>query len=185
MGILKKITNLVGSDDSAKEEKAKKPRASKAAASDATDAPKKRATKKAAAPKEAAVEAHDAHEGHDHAGHDHGAHEAEAAHKAPQVEGIMMGVGATQYTLMPLITEKGTHVAANNTYLFKAAPHATKGAIKQAIEKLYKVRVTKVRTSRYDGKVVRYGNIAGRRSNFKKVYVTVAEGQSITIHKGV
>lgn len=184
MGILKKVKSLVGSDESATEEKAKKPRATKAAASDAADAPKKRATKKAAPQKEAVAEAHDAHEGHDHAGHDH-AHTEEPAHKAPQVEGIVMGVGATQYTLMPMITEKGTHAASNNTYLFKAAPHASKGAIKQAIEKLYKVRVTKVRTSRYDGKVVRYGRIEGRRSNFKKVYVTVAEGQSITIHKGV
>src|SRR3989338_2015549 len=132
---------------------------------------------------------------HDHAGHDHStpdhitpapAPEAvEPEKKVQQVEGVQIGVGATQFTLMPMITEKGTHAAANNTYLFKAAPHASKGSIKQAIEKLYKVSVLKVRTSRYDGKVVRTGKIEGRRSNFKKVYVTVAKGQSITIHKGV
>lgn len=178
MGILKKVKNLVTGDDTA-EEKPKKTRAKKAATSDATvEAPKKKTAAKKAAPKAevAAAEPHD-HD-HDHEGHDH-------KHESQDVVGLLIGTGATQFMLTPMITEKGTLVAANNTYLFKAAPHATKGAIKQAVEKLYKVNVLKIRTSRYDGKVVRYGRTEGRRSNFKKVYITVAKGQSIAIHKGV
>ncbi len=171
MGILKKVKSLVGVDDT-KEEKPKAKRAP--------------AAKKKIAEPTAIVEA-----AHDHAGHDHRDHAHEETAPAtttmakPQSIDGATQVGATKYILRPLITEKGTYAAANNTYMFAVLPHASKPAIKQAIEKLYSVRVIKIRTSRYDGKKVRSGRIEGQRSNFKKAFVTVAQGQSIALHKGV
>lgn len=179
MGILNKVKNLVSGEEGAEE--TKKPRAKKAAASDTTETPKKRASKKAVATE--AAHDHGSHEGHDHApGEGHG-----AASKQVRPESVVgaVGVGAARHIVRALITEKGTIAGLFNTYLFQVAIEANKSAIKQAIEKLYAVKVTKVHTLRQDGKVVRYGRISGRRSNFKKAYVSVAKGQTITIHKGV
>jgi large subunit ribosomal protein L23 len=179
MGILKKVKDLAGLET---KEEPKKPRAKKAAASsDTEEKPKAKRVSKKVAPA-AAVEEHN-HE--DHAGHDHSHEEGSVIMHAPESVQAAIGIGATKYILKPLVTEKGTYAAEYNTYLFAVLPHAGKLAIKQAIEKLYGVTVTKIRTMRYDGKVVRSGRIEGRRSNFKKAYVTVAKGQSITIHKGV
>lgn len=182
MGILHKVKGLAGLESKDEKPKARVGAAKKAAAKTTTDEakPKRVAKKKAvAAP---AVEEH----AHDHAGHDHDHdHTETVAHQAPVAVEAAVGIGATKYILRPLITEKGTYATAHDTYMFAVLPHASKPAIKQAIEKLYGVSVIKIRTMRYDGKVVRSGRIEGRRSNFKKAYVTVAKGQSITIHKGV
>ena len=180
MGILNKVKDLAGLET---KDEPKKPRAKKAAApKDAEVKPKAKRVSKKATTSVAAVEEHN-HE--DHAGHDHSHEEGSVVMHAPESVQAAIGIGATKYILKPLITEKGTYAAEYNTYLFAVLPHAGKLAIKQAIEKLYGVTVTKIRTMRYDGKVVRSGRIEGRRSNFKKAYVTVAKGQSITIHKGV
>lgn len=181
MGILHKVKGLAGLDT---KEETKKPRAKKSADVEVSaDAkPKaKRVSKKAVSAD--IVESHHNHE--DHAGHDHAHEENSSKMQAPELVQTAIGIGATKYILRPLITEKGTYAMDNNTYLFAVLPQAGKLAIKQAIEKLYGVTVKKVRTMRYDGKVVRSGRIEGRRSNFKKAYVTVVKGQSIAIHKGV
>lgn len=179
MGILHKVKGLAGLET---KDEPKKPRAKKAAASsDVAEKPKTKRVSKKAAPVVVAEE----HNHEDHAGHDHAHEEGSHVMHAPEAVKAAVGIGATKYILKPLVTEKGTYAGEFNTYLFAVLPHAGKLAIKQAIEKLYGVTVTKVRTMRYDGKVVRSGRIEGRRSNFKKAYVTVAKGQSITIHKGV
>lgn len=176
MGILHKVKGLAGLDT---KEEPKKLRAAKVVDADAVAAKPKRASKKVA------VKATEEHDHADHAGHDHAHEETASEMTAPESVQAAIGIGATKYILRPLVTEKGTYAAEFNTYLFAVLPHAGKLAIKQAIEKLYGVTVTKIRTMRYDGKVVRSGRIEGRRSNFKKAYVTVAKGQTITIHKGV
>lgn len=80
----------------------------------------------------------------------------------------------------PLITEKGTLVnEQGNQVLFKVRPEANKVEIKRAVEAFFKVKVDKVRTINYLGKTKRVGRSAGRRSNWKKAYVTIAEGQRI------
>lgn len=175
MGILHKVKGLAGLDT---KEEPKKPRAAKVVVEGEVVKPKR-------ASKKAAVLATEEHNHEDHAGHDHAHEEGAVEMQTPQSVGAAIGIGATKYILRPLVTEKGTYAAEYNTYLFAVMPHASKPAIKQAIEKLYGVTVTKIRTMRYDGKVVRSGRIEGRRSNFKKAYVTVAKGQTITIHKGV
>jgi large subunit ribosomal protein L23 len=85
----------------------------------------------------------------------------------------------------PIITEKGTLVnELGNQVVFRVHPHANKVEIRQAVEALFKVRVEKVRTSRLLGKMRRVGRHAGRRPDWKKAYVTLAEGSRIDFFEG-
>jgi large subunit ribosomal protein L23 len=85
----------------------------------------------------------------------------------------------------PLVTEKGTLVnELGNQVVFRVDPRANKIEIRHAIETLFKVKVTKVRTTQQLGKVRRVGRHAGRRPNWKKAYVTLAEGSRIDFFEG-
>src|ERR1700751_2727013 len=85
----------------------------------------------------------------------------------------------------PLITEKGTLVSQHNQVVFRVPLKATKPEIKKAIESLFKVSVTGVNTSITKGKVKRFRGRPGRRSDVKKAFVTLAEGQSIDVTTGL
>jgi large subunit ribosomal protein L23 len=94
-------------------------------------------------------------------------------------------VNATDVIKGPVITEKGTLVnELGNQVVFRVDPRANKVEIRQAVEHLFKVKVEKVRTSRLLGKVRRVGRSAGRRSDWKKAYVTLAEGSRIDFFEG-
>ena len=85
----------------------------------------------------------------------------------------------------PIITEKGTMVGeAGNQVVFRVHTDANKIEIRHAIETLFKVKVTKVRTARHLGKERRVGKHLGRRPNWKKAYVTLAEGNRIDFFEG-
>lgn len=75
--------------------------------------------------------------------------------------------------IRPLITEKSTMDTMDGKYTFAVNPQATKTEIRQAVEKLFEVRVLKVHTQNYDGKVKRQGMTSGRRANWKKAIVTI------------
>ena len=82
--------------------------------------------------------------------------------------------------LAPNISEKATTAAeANNTVVFKVATDATKAEIKAAVEKLFEVTVEGVNTLNVKGKEKRTGARTGRRNDWKKAYVTLAEGSDI------
>jgi large subunit ribosomal protein L23 len=66
-----------------------------------------------------------------------------------------------------------------NTIVFKIATDATKAEVKAAVEKLFEVKVEAVRTLNVAGKTKRTGARMGRRSDWKKAYVTLVEGQDI------
>ena len=68
----------------------------------------------------------------------------------------------------PLITEKATLLSEENKVVFKVAIDATKPQIKEAIEKLFEVKVEAVNTIKVKGKTKRFRGIAGRRNDFKK-----------------
>ncbi|HPF22690.1 MAG: 50S ribosomal protein L23 [Hyphomonas sp.] len=85
----------------------------------------------------------------------------------------------------PLITEKSTLVAEHNKIVFEVALDADKNQIKDAVEALFKVNVTKVNTIVQKGKTKRFRGFAGRRSDMKKAIVTLAEGQSVDITTGL
>jgi large subunit ribosomal protein L23 len=85
----------------------------------------------------------------------------------------------------PVITEKGTLVnELGNQVVFRVAAQANKVEIRQAVERLFKVKVEKVRTSRFLGKMRRVGRSQGRKSDWKKAYVTLAEGAHIDFFEG-
>jgi large subunit ribosomal protein L23 len=80
----------------------------------------------------------------------------------------------------PLISEKGTLLTETaNQVLFKVRPDANKIEVKQAVETIFKVKVVQVRMARYLGKIRRIGKSMGRRSDWKKAYVTLKEGDKI------
>ena len=85
----------------------------------------------------------------------------------------------------PHITEKATLISEHNQVTFKVAIDATKPAIAAAVEHLFKVKVTKVNTVRMDGKVKRFRGIMGRRPDWKKAVITLAEGESIDVTTGI
>lgn len=86
----------------------------------------------------------------------------------------------------PLVTEKGTLVnELANQVVFRVRPEANKAEIRNAVEKLFKVRVTTVRTSNYLGKTRRVGRSVGRRPAWKKAYVTLAKGYRIDFFENV
>jgi large subunit ribosomal protein L23 len=85
----------------------------------------------------------------------------------------------------PLISEKGTALAESaNQFLFKVRPNANKIEVMHAVETLFKVTVINVRMARYLGKVRRVGRSMGRRSDWKKAYVTLKEGDKIDFFGG-
>lgn len=87
--------------------------------------------------------------------------------------------------MAPLITEKATLVnETGNQVIFRVRPEADKGAIKRAVEALFKVKVAKVHTIQYLGKQRRVGKIVGRRNAWKKAYVTLAEGSHVDFFEG-
>lgn len=80
----------------------------------------------------------------------------------------------------PHVSEKSTMAAeANNTVVFKVAKDANKAEIKAAVEKLFEVEVEGVRTVNVKGKTKRHGMSFGKRSDLKKAYVVLKEGQDI------
>ena len=85
----------------------------------------------------------------------------------------------------PLITEKSTLAAENNQVMFKVALDATKPQIAEAVEALFKVKVTAVNTIRAKGKNKRFRGRPYTRSDVKKAIVTLEEGHSIDITTGL
>lgn len=84
----------------------------------------------------------------------------------------------------PLVTEKSTTtLGSENTYGFEVSLKANKSQVKQAIEQFYGVKVDVVRTLVVRGKVKRFGRHHSKRSNWKKAYVTLADGESINIYE--
>jgi len=80
----------------------------------------------------------------------------------------------------PHVTEKTSLGSeSSNTVALVVDREANKIEIKQAVESLFKVKVSEVRTVNVAGKVKRFGKSFGKRSNWKKAYVTLQEGQSI------
>ena len=85
-----------------------------------------------------------------------------------------------QVLVGPHVSEKAAIVAdANNQYVFRVAVDATKLEVKKAVEQLFKVDVTGVRTLKVKGKVKRNRFGYSRKPTWKKAYVRLAQGQDI------
>lgn len=86
----------------------------------------------------------------------------------------------TEVLIAPILSEKSVIIKdAENRYTFRVNPKSNKTEIKKAIETLFKVKVTAVRTANLPGKLHRVGRHEGYRSDWKKAVVTVKAGQKI------
>jgi len=82
----------------------------------------------------------------------------------------------------PHVTEKTVNISeSSNRQAFKVAVDASKAEISKAVEQLFEVTVEDVRTVKVKGKKKNFGRRAGRRKDWKKAYVKLAEGQSIDL----
>lgn len=98
-----------------------------------------------------------------------------------------MSIDTRHYDVIvsPVITEKATISSEQNKVVFRVAKTATKPQIKDAVEKLFDVKVTSVNTLVRKGKVKRFKGVRGVQSDVKKAVVTLAEGHSIDVTTGL
>ncbi len=93
---------------------------------------------------------------------------------------VMQKERLMQVLLAPLVSEKSTYVGEkSNQYVFRVAAEATKPEIKAAVELMFKTKVKSVQVANVKGKEKRFGRFLGRRRNWKKAYVCLAQGQEI------
>lgn len=88
-----------------------------------------------------------------------------------------------QVILAPQVSEKATYIAEkHNQVIFRVVQDATKAEIKAAVELMWKaqnIEVENVQVTNIKGKEKRFGRFMGRRSNWKKAYVSIKKGQEI------
>ncbi|MDX2266013.1 MAG: 50S ribosomal protein L23 [Hyphomicrobiales bacterium] len=87
--------------------------------------------------------------------------------------------------LAPIVTEKSTMASEYNQVIFKVKRDATKPEIKEAVERLFKVKVKAVNTINRKGKLKRFRGIEGRQNAMKKAIVTLEEGYSVDVTTGL
>jgi large subunit ribosomal protein L23 len=87
--------------------------------------------------------------------------------------------------IAPVITEKATMASEYNKVMFKVARHATKPQIKEAVEKLFDVKVKRVNTLVREGKVKVFKGRIGQQSDVKRAIVTLEEGHRIDVTTGL
>ena len=85
----------------------------------------------------------------------------------------------------PVVTEKSTFASEHGKVVFLVARQATKSQIKEAVEALFKVKVTNVNTLIRKGKSKRFRGVHGRQPDTKRAIVTLAEGQMIDVTTGL
>jgi large subunit ribosomal protein L23 len=86
----------------------------------------------------------------------------------------------TKVIVGPVVTEKSSRVAeANNQVVLRVLPDANKLEIKHAVEQMFDVKVATVKTANVNGKTKRTGRIFGKRNDWKKAYVTLADGADL------
>jgi len=81
----------------------------------------------------------------------------------------------------PKVSEKTARLAESNQYVFEIAKDATKDDVKAAIEQLFNVKVAVVNVANIKGKSKAFRQRAGRRSDKRKAYVRLAEGQTLDV----
>ena len=92
---------------------------------------------------------------------------------------------ARDILIRPIVTEKSTALMEQGKYTFRVPRAATKVQIRQAVEQIFKVKVLNVNTVRVFGKTKRMGKYVGKRSDYKKAIVKLAEGNTIPLFEGM
>ena len=92
---------------------------------------------------------------------------------------------ARDIIIRPLMTEKSMRQKEEqNTVTFRVRPDANKIEIRSAVETIFNVKVTDVRTAMFEGKLKRMGRHQGHRPDWKKAIVTLAAGHKIELVEG-
>jgi large subunit ribosomal protein L23 len=115
-----------------------------------------------------------------------------ATPKADKVEGTaektvtsvakkVEGGNAYRVFLRPVTTEKSVRLGSQSTYVFMVRPDATKTEVAKAFQDLYGVKPVAVRTTRREGKVVRFGRTMGREKAEKKAVIVLAPGTTVAV----
>ena len=82
--------------------------------------------------------------------------------------------------IAPIVSEKSTRLAdQNRQFVFKVVKDASKPEVRKAVELMFDVKVDAVQIANVSGKVKRFGGAIGKRSDWKKAFVTLAEGHDI------
>ena len=87
--------------------------------------------------------------------------------------------------IQPVLSEKATALREQNKYVFKVAPDANKTQVKEAVSKLFNVKVVSVTTINVFGKMKRLRGKPGRTASWKKAIVRLEPGQTIKVFEGV
>ncbi len=85
----------------------------------------------------------------------------------------------------PLVTEKAAVLASANTYAFIVKLEANRIQVKHTIKQMYGVMPARVNIQNVEGKSKRFGHSTGKRSDWKKAFVTLPAGKTINVHEGV
>lgn len=96
-----------------------------------------------------------------------------------------MATNPREFVNPPCNHRKTSVMMQDNKYTFKVPLTANKTEIRQAVEKVFNVKVEKVNTVRVLGKTKRMGRYVGKRSDYKKAIVKLAEGNTIQIFEGM
>ena len=97
----------------------------------------------------------------------------------------MSNIKSYQTILKPIVTEKSSLGSEYNQVTFQVANESSKKEIKEAIENIFKVKVKKVNTLIVKGKRKAFRGTIGRRSDYKKAFITLEDGQTIDINAGI
>lgn len=119
-----------------------------------------------------------------HADHTHAKEQTDAAPTKPKMK---LSPQSTAYKVLikALVTEKSAIAESKNKYSFVVNRGVNKNQVREAVAELYGVKPNKVNIINTDGRQVRFGRSAGRRSDYKKAIVTLPAGSAIDIHAGV
>ena len=90
-----------------------------------------------------------------------------------------------QVIIRPIITEKSTLLAEQGKYVFEVDPRANKVMVKEAVERIFNVKVVDVNISKLPGKTKRYGPRPAKTKAVKKAIVTLRPGDRIQLIEGV
>lgn len=96
-----------------------------------------------------------------------------------------MAANPRDIIIRPIVTEKTSDMMKDNKYTFQVAMGANKTEIRQAIEAIFNVKVVNVNTIHVLGKTKRMGKYEGKRSDYKKAIVKLAEGNTIPLFEGM
>lgn len=96
-----------------------------------------------------------------------------------------MAANPRDLLIRPIITEKTSMMMQDNKYTFQVPLEANKVEIRQAVEAIFGVKVLSVNTVRVLGKTKRMGKYVGKRSDYKKAIVKLAEGCTLPIFEGM